>query len=124
MKQSIATTKTPLAKGPYSQAIQADNFIFLSGQLPIDVETSTVPDSIRDQTRICIMNLIKILESCGCTIDDVIKTTLFIKQIDELPEINDIYKTYFKEPYPARSCVEVSSLMKDARIEIEAVAVK
>jgi len=125
MKRSINSMNSPKAIGPYSHAIETGGFLyFLSGQLPIDMDTNIIPESINQQTHNSIKNVIRVLNACGCAIDDVVKTTLFITSMNDFQEINTIYSSYFKEPYPARSCVEVHGLPRGSKIEIEVIASK
>lgn len=121
----ISTENAPDAIGPYSQAIVIENFIYTSGQIPINPKTGTVDAAdVEGQARQAIENLKNILEAAGSSLSNVVKTTVFIKDMNDFPKINEVYSTYFKNPYPARSCVEVARLPKDVLIEIEAVAVK
>lgn len=123
-KEVISTEAAPEAVGPYSQAIKAGNFLFLSGQLPLDAETgSIIGDGIETQTRQSIENMRSILSSVGLSLTDAVKTTVFLKDLGHFSEMNQIYQEYFNKDAPARSCVEVSRLPKDALIEIEAIAI-
>ena len=123
--ERISTNKAPSAIGPYSQAIVTGNLIFTSGQIPIDPQTGTIVSSdIERQTRQVLENLKSILEASGSSLSRVIKTTVFIKDMNDFQKINAEYAGYFGEPYPARSCVEAARLPKDVLIEIEAVAEK
>ncbi len=124
MIKVINTDKSPAAIGPYSQAIKADNLLFVSGQLPIDPNTGEiVSGTIKDQTARVIENLKAILEEAGLTLDNVVKTTVFIKDMEEFSNINEVYASYFINTKPARSCVEAARLPKDVGIEMEAIAV-
>lgn len=124
-KNIISTDKAPSAIGPYSQGIDAGNFIFTSGQLPIIPATGQlVTGDIKKAAAQCIENIKAIAESAGCTLDDIVKTTIFIKDMDQFTVINEVYGTYFTSKQPARSCVQVARLPKDADIEIEAVILK
>lgn len=123
MKEIIYTEKAPAALGPYSQGINAGNLIFTSGQIPIDPENGEiVTDDIKKATERCILNLKAVLEAAGSSLKNVVKTTVFIKNMDDFAAVNQVYGEHFTENYPARSCVEVSRLPKDAMVEIEAVA--
>lgn len=125
MKKVINTDKAPQAIGPYSQAIEANGMIFTSGVIPIDPTNNTlVTGDIEIQTKQAISNLAALLEAAGTSIDNVVKTTVFIKDMNDFVKINEIYAEYFKENCPARSCVEVARLPKDVFIEIEAIAIK
>jgi 2-iminobutanoate/2-iminopropanoate deaminase len=122
-KKVIHTPKAPNAIGPYSQAIQAGNLIFISGQIPIDPATGDlVGGDIRQQTRRILENIKHLLESQGLTLDQVVKTTIFLKDLGNFIPVNEVYATYFPADPPARSTVEVARLPKNADIEIEAIA--
>ncbi len=124
-KKIIATDKAPQAIGPYSQAIEANGFIFTSGMIPIDPATNTlVEGDIKVQAQQAIGNLIALLKECGSDADSVVKTMVFIKDMNDFGVVNEVYSSFFKNDCPARSCVEVARLPKDVLIEIEAVAVK
>lgn len=121
---AISTGKAPKAIGPYSQGIKGGNLIFTSGQLPIDPETGVlVQDDIKLATRQSIENVKAILEEAGASLNDVVKVTIFIKDMNDFALVNEVYGEYFSEHKPARSCVEVARLPKDGKIEIEAIAV-
>lgn len=121
-KSILNTSKAPSAIGPYSQGVQWDSLIFTSGQLPIDISSGTFPDGILAQTKQSIENVKAILESAGSSLDKVLKTTIFIKNMDDFGKVNEVYNSYFTKEYPARSCVEVARLPKDALVEIEVIA--
>ena len=119
------TEKAPKAIGPYSQANLVGNLIFTSGQIPINPITGEiVSDDLKLQSIQVLDNLKAVLEASGSSMDNVIKTTVFIKDMNDFTVINGIYAEYFSEPFPSRSCVEVSRLPKDVKIEIEAIAIK
>ena len=123
-KELINTDQAPAAIGPYAQAIKANGFIFSSGQIPIDPATGDiVSGGIEAQAARVLDNLTAVLSAAGLGLKDVVKTTVFIKDMNDFPALNAIYAQYFSEPYPARSCVEVARLPKDVLVEIEAVAV-
>ncbi|MDL2238449.1 RidA family protein [Christensenellaceae bacterium OttesenSCG-928-K19] len=122
MKKLINTKNAPGAIGPYSQGIVANGMVYTSGQLPINAETGEMPAGIGEQTKQSLENLKAVLEAAGTTMKAVIKTTVFLQSMADFAEMNDVYATYFAEPFPARSCVEVARLPKDALIEIECVA--
>ena len=125
MKEIVATNKAPQAIGPYSQAVVVGNMIFTSGMIPIVPETVEVLEGdITAQATQAIGNLIALLKEVGASAESVVKTTVFIKNMDDFAEVNAVYATFFKNNFPARSCVEVARLPKDVLIEIEAVAVK
>jgi len=122
-KKVIQTEKAPKAIGPYSQAIQAGNFLFLSGQIPLDPKTGElVKGDIRQQTQQVLENIKGVLESQGLGMDNVVKATIFLKDIGNFNQVNEIYATYFPSSPPARSTVGVAKLPRDADIEIEVVA--
>ncbi len=120
--KEIKTDKAPLAIGPYSQAIVIDNMVFTSGQIPVNPMTGEIPEGIEAQANQVFENLKNLLEASATSIDKVVKTTVFIKNMDEFSVVNKIYESYFKKPYPARSCVEVSRLPKDVLVEVEVIA--
>lgn len=123
MKKVISTTKAPSAIGPYSQAIQVGNIIYTSGQIPIDPATgSFVEGGIKEQTRQSLLNVKAILEEVGLTMGNVVKTTVFIADMNDFADMNAVYAEFFTEPYPARSAVAVKTLPKGALVEIEVVA--
>ena len=120
----IHTEKAPAAVGPYSQAIRTGNFLFISGQLGLIPETGTLPEGIEEQTRQSLKNIDAILEAASCHREDVVKTTVFIRDMDDFSAVNAIYADFFSGHKPARSCVEVSRLPKNGLVEIEIVAAK
>lgn len=123
MKQQIATPLAPGAIGPYSQGIGAGQFLFASGQLPIDRNTGAMPETAAEQARQSLQNLQAIIEEGGSTMAGVVKTTIFLKDIGDFASVNEVYATFFPAPYPARSCFAVADLPKGAKVEIEAIAV-
>jgi len=123
-KKVIHTDKAPKAIGPYSQASQAGDFLFLSGQIPLDPKTGElVNGDIREQTQQVLENIKGILESQGLRMKNVVKSTIFLKDIANFSQVNEVYATYFASSPPARSTVEVSKLPRNAEIEIEVIAV-
>ena len=123
MKNVISTTKAPSAIGPYSQAIQVGNIIYTSGQIPIDPATgSFVEGGVKEQTRQSLLNVKAILEEVGLTMGNVVKTTVFMADMNDFADMNAVYAEFFTEPYPARSAVAVKTLPKGALVEIEVVA--
>ena len=123
MKKVISTTKAPAAIGPYSQAIQVGNLIYTSGQIPIDPATGVfVEGGIKEQTRQSLLNVKAILAEAGLTMGDVVKTTVFLADMNHFADMNSVYAEFFSEPYPARSAVAVKTLPKGALVEIEVVA--
>jgi 2-iminobutanoate/2-iminopropanoate deaminase len=124
MKQIIQTNNAPQAIGPYSQAVMANGTLYVSGQIPVVPATGAiVSDKVEDQTRQVMENVKAVVEAAGLTLDNVVKTTVFIKNMDDFAVINGIYSEYFKENSPARACVEVARLPKDVLIEMETIAV-
>ena len=122
--QRIETDGAAAAIGPYSQAIRSDNLLFVSGQIPLDPTTGeVVSDDIGEQTHRALQSLSAILEAAGSSLDRVVKTTVFLSNLDDFQVVNTIYATYFGEPAPARSTVQVARLPKAVRIEIDAIAV-
>ena len=123
MKEIIATDKAPAAIGPYSQAVKVGNLLFTSGMIPIDPATNTlVEGGIEVHAERALENVKNLLEASGSSLDKVVKTVVFIKDMNDFAKVNEIYAKYFTENYPARSCVEVARLPKDVLIEIEAIA--
>jgi 2-iminobutanoate/2-iminopropanoate deaminase len=123
MKKIISTTKAPSAIGSYSQAIQVGNLIYTSGQIPINPATgSFVEGGIKEQTRQSLLNVKAILEEAGLTLGNVVKTTVFMADMNDFSDMNAVYAEFFTEPYPARSAVAVKTLPKGALVEIEVVA--
>ena len=124
MKQVINTNQAPGAIGTYSQAIKANGFLFVSGQLPVVPATGQFAEGgVSGQTRQSLENVKAILAAAGCTLDDVVKTTVFIKDMNDFGTVNTAYAEYFKQDCPARACIEVAHLPKDALVEIEVIAV-
>lgn len=124
MKKVIATTNAPGAIGPYSQAIDCGNFVFASGQIPVNPATGEIPEGITAQARQSLANVKAILEEAGLTMDNVIKTTVFISDMSLFGALNEVYGEAFSQPYPARSCVAVKELPKQVLVEIEVIAAK
>lgn len=123
MKEAIQTANAPAPIGPYSQAIRAGGFLYISGQTPMDPVTGAIPETVEEQTQLTLKNLDGILTQAGLSKQAVVKTTVFIKDMNDFPRINQVYATYFEGcVFPARSCVEVARLPRDILVEIEAVA--
>ena len=121
--KAISTQKAPAAIGPYSQAIQVGNLLYTSGQIPIDPATGNfVEGGIKEQTRQSLINVKAILEEAGLTMGNVVKTTVFMADMNDFADMNAVYAEFFAEPYPARSAVVVKTLPKGALVEIEVVA--
>ncbi|MGT0099595.1 RidA family protein [Helicobacter pylori] len=125
MKKVIHSTLAPKAIGPYSQAIATNDLVFVSGQLGIDASTGEFKGAdIYSQTTQSMENIKAILKEAGLGMDSVVKTTILLKSLDDFAVVNEIYGSYFKEPYPARATFQVAKLPKDALVEIEAIAIK
>lgn len=124
MKKVIASEKAPGAIGPYSQAIEANGMVFVSGQLPINAATGTMPESIEEQARQSLENIKSILEEAGLTMNDVVKTTVYLSDMSAFADMNKVYATYFDGSYPARSAFAVKELPKGASVEIECIAAR
>jgi 2-iminobutanoate/2-iminopropanoate deaminase len=124
MAKVICTDKAPGAIGPYSQAIEVNNMVYTSGVIPVDPATGVIPEGVEAQANQALSNLKNLIEASGADISQVVKTTVFIKEMNDFAKINEIYATYFTEPFPARSCVEVARLPKDVLLEIEAIVAK
>ena len=124
MKKVVETKKAPGAIGPYSQGIDIGNLIFFSGQIPLNRETGEMPEGIEAQTKQALENVKGLLESQGLDFSHVVKTTVFLDNMDDFNTVNSIYAQYFVEPYPARSAVDVGRLPKGALIEVEIIACK
>ena len=124
MKKEIKSAAAPGAIGPYSQGVAAGNLIFVSGQLPINAADGSMPEGIREQTAQSIANIKHILKEEGATLDNVVKTTVFLADMSLFGEMNEVYASEFKEVYPARCAFAVKELPKKALVEIEVIAVK
>lgn len=123
--KAISTNNAPAAIGPYSQAIKAGGLVFASGQLPINPSTGAFPEGgIKEQTRQSILNAQAILESAGCSLSNVVKTTVLLADIADFAAMNEVYASFFSEPFPARSAFAVRDLPKGALVEIEMIAAK
>lgn len=125
MKQPIATTNAPAAIGPYSQAIEANGMVFVSGQLPINPATGEFAEGgIKELTAQSLTNMQNILAEAGLSLDNVVKTCVFLAEMSDFAEMNEVYAQFFKAPFPARSAVAVKTLPKGARVEIECIAAR
>lgn len=124
MKKQIATSSAPGAIGPYSQAIEVGNFLFISGQIPVNPADGTVPEGIKAQTAQSISNIKAILSAAGLSINNVIKTTVFLADMSLFGDMNEVYAENFTSPFPARSAVAVKELPKQVLVEIETIAAK
>ncbi|MCM1283694.1 MAG: RidA family protein [Muribaculaceae bacterium] len=124
MKNVISTDKAPAAIGPYSQAIEVNHMVYTSGVIPVDPATGEIPEGSVAQARQAFTNLANLLEAAGSSMELVVKTTVFIREMNDFAAINEVYAEFFSSPFPARSCVEVARLPKDVMLEIEALATK
>lgn len=124
MKNVIKTDKAPAAIGPYSQAIEVNGMVYTSGVIPVDPATGNIPEGSVAQADQAFKNMSNLLEAAGTSMSNVVKTTVFIKEMNDFAAINEVYAKYFPEPYPSRSCVEVARLPKDVMLEIEVIATK
>lgn len=122
-KTAVNTPAAPAAIGPYSQAIRVDNLLFVSGQIPLDPQSGElVTSGIEAETKRVMENLAAILKAAGTDFDQVVKTTIFLKDMSNFQKVNEVYGSYFKPPFPARATVEVARLPKDVRVEIDCIA--
>jgi len=127
MSREISTEKAPAAIGPYVQGVDLGSMIITSGQIPVDPKTGAVADDVAAQARQSLENVQAIVEEAGLKVSDIVKTTVFVKDLNDFATVNAAYEAFFSEhgaPFPARSCVEVARLPKDVKIEIEAIAVR
>ena len=124
MFKQISTDKAPAAIGPYSQALDLGNMVFVSGQIPVDPATGTMADSVEAQAVQALTNLKNVLAAAGVGMENVVKTVVFLADLADFATVNGIYQSFFKAPYPARSCVQVAAIPKGAKLEIECIAVK
>lgn len=123
-KTQISTDKAPAAIGPYSQAIEVNGMVYTSGVIPVVPETGEIPEGVEAQATQAFANMSNLLEAAGTNMENVVKTTVFIKEMNDFAKINEIYAKYFTGTFPARSCVEVARLPKDVLLEVEAIAIK
>ncbi len=124
MREKVSTEKAPSAVGPYSQAIDTGSTLYVSGQLPLDPATMTAPETIEEQTRQSIQNAKNIIESAGYDITSTVKVTVLLDDINDFAKMNEVYATFFTDPYPARVCYEVAKLPMGVKVEIDFVVVK
>ena len=122
MKEAVSSSEAPKAVGPYSQAIRAGGFLFVAGQIPLDAAGNMVDGDVTAQSRQVLDNIRAVLKAAGLTMADVVRTTVFLSDLNDLPAMNETYGAYFSEPYPARATVQVARLPRDVRIEIEVIA--
>lgn len=124
-KRAVGTPAAPAAIGPYSQAVVAGSLVFLSGQIPLDPERGKIVEgSIEDETRQVLKNLAAVLAAEGLTLDAVVRTTVFLTDLEDFPRVNQTYAEFFTEPFPARATVQVAALPRGARVEIDAIATR
>jgi 2-iminobutanoate/2-iminopropanoate deaminase len=121
-REVVSSSGAPPAIGPYSQAVKADGWVFCSGQIAVNPETGRIEEGISAQTQRCLKNLTTVLEAAGATLADAVKATVFLKDMNQFGQMNEVYATFFSEDPPARACVEVARLPKDVLVEIELVA--
>lgn len=124
MKKIIATDKAPKAVGPYSQAVEANGTLYLSGQLPINPATGEMPSTIEEQSRQALENIGAVLKEAGMSFENVVKTTVLLQDIGDFAAMNGVYAQFFVKDMPARVCYEVAAIPKGAKVEIDAIAVK
>ena len=122
--KAIETTAAPAAIGPYSQALAKGDFLFLSGQIPVNPETGAIAETVEEQAEQSLKNITAILKENGMNMQNVIKTTVFLSDLKDFAVVNKIYAEHFQKPYPARSCVQVAGIPKGCKLEIECIAVK
>lgn len=123
--KALHTNNAPAAIGPYSQAIEVNGFVFASGQIPIDPATGNIVEGgIKEQTRQALTNASKIMEEAGLTLANVVKTTVFMADMNDFAAMNEVYATFFQQPYPARSAVAIKTLPKNVLVEVECIAAK
>lgn len=120
----IHTDKAPAAIGPYSQALDLGNMVYLSGQIPVNPQTGTLPETIEEQTQQVFENIKAVLAAADLQLGDVVKTLVFLSDLSDFAAMNAIYESHFTKPYPARSCVQVAAIPKGAKLEIECIAVR
>ena len=124
MKKVISTDQAPAAIGPYSQAIEVNGMVYTSGVIPVVPATGEIPEGSVEQAKQAFTNLSSLLQAAGTSMEQVVKTTVFIKEMNDFAAINEVYAQFFTGEFPARSCVEVARLPKDVMLEIEAIAIK
>lgn len=120
--KKISTSNAPAAIGPYSQGLDLGNMVFVSGQIPIDPATGTMADTIEEQAKQSLTNLKNILAEAGLGMENVVKTVVFLADLNDFAAVNAVYETFFADPFPARSCVQVAAIPKGAKVEIECIA--
>ncbi len=120
----VSTANAPAAIGPYSQALDLGNMVFVSGQLPVDPATGVMPEAVEEQAKQSLANIKAILAEAGLGMENVVKTVIFLADIQDFAAVNAVYAEAFVQPYPARSCVQVAAIPKGAKLEIECIAVR
>ena len=120
----VSTANAPAAIGPYSQALDLGNMVFVSGQLPVDPATGVMPEAVEEQAKQSLANIKAILAEAGLGMENVVKTVIFLSDIQDFAAVNAVYAEAFVQPYPARSCVQVAAIPKGAKLEIECIAVR
>ena len=124
MIKQIVTDKAPAAIGPYSQGLDLGNMVFVSGQIPVDPETGAIPEDVEAQAVQSLTNLKNVLAAAGLGMENVVKTVVFLSDLADFAVVNKIYESFFKAPFPARSCVQVAAIPKGCKLEIECIAVR
>ena len=122
--KEVQTQKAPAAIGPYSQGISFGSVVYTSGQIPVNPQTGEIPATIEEQTAQSLRNAQAVLEAAGFTMNNVVKTLVFLSDLGEFAAMNEVYASFFQQPYPARSCVQVAAIPKGAKVEIECIAVR
>ncbi len=122
-KKEVSTEHAPRAIGPYSQGVCAGSMVFVSGQIPVNPQTGSIAEGVAAQAEQALNNVGAVLEAAGASCADVVKTTVFLKDMGGFAQVNEVYARFFTAPYPARACVEVARLPKDVLVEVEAIAV-
>lgn len=122
--KEVQTQKAPAAIGPYSQGISFGSVVYTSGQIPVNPQTGEIPATIEEQTAQALRNAQAVLEAAGFTMNNVVKTLVFLSDLGEFAAMNEVYASFFQQPYPARSCVQVAAIPKGAKVEIECIAVR
>ncbi|MDK6805612.1 RidA family protein [Aerococcus sp. UMB7834] len=124
MKKVIETKQAPAAIGPYSQAVEINNSLFVSGQIPVDPSTGEIAEDIESQAKQSMTNLKAIIEEAGYQVSDIVRCTIFLTDLANFQAVNEIYGSFLEEPFPSRSCVQVAALPKGVQIEVDAIVVK
>ncbi len=122
--KAVKTGNAPAAIGPYSQALTTDGLVFVSGQIPVNPATGEIAESVEEQAAQSLKNIKSILQQAGLGMENVIKTSVFLADLNDFAKVNEVYASFFAEPYPARSCVQVAAIPKGCKLEIECIAVK